>query len=109
MFLTRAWQERSGSEGEGEPAGNYRCFSGLGRAESCMVDSCAGPKLPDLKLWRLCGLRVSMSAERVCACPSMGGVRMEAADSASLGSGRVFSVVQLPSCRIVSGQWPFES
>lgn len=59
---------------KGELAGNYRCFSGLGGQSSCMVDSCAGPELPDCKLWRLLGLRVSMSAERGCACPSMGDV-----------------------------------
>lgn len=66
-----------------------------------MVDSGAGSELPDLKLWRLLGLRVSMSAERGCACG-------EAADSADLGSAWVASLVQLPSCRGLSGQRQFE-
>lgn len=65
MLLAPAWQERSGSEGEGRAGRELQVLLGPGRAESCVVGSCVGPELPDLKLWRLRGFRVSMSAERV--------------------------------------------
>lgn len=71
---------------KGEPAGNYRCFSGLGRAESCVGDSCAGPEL-QISSSGGCVASGSQCQQKESVLVQAWEVRVEAADSASLGSG----------------------